>query len=68
MTLSTTDRLGAASPYLANVAFNNFPGRPGAVAITQVHQLSDYLKNGGSASNIYLTSNFINLSGAKVRA
>ena len=66
--LTTTDRLGAASPYLGNVTFNNFPGRPGAVQITQVHQLSDYLKNGGSASNIYLTSNFINLSGAKVRA
>jgi iron complex outermembrane receptor protein len=66
--LSTTDRLGGASPYLGNVTFNNFPGRPGAVQITQVHQLSDYLKNGGSASNIYLTSNFINLSGAKVRA
>ncbi|SDS37569.1 TonB-dependent receptor [Opitutus sp. GAS368] len=68
VTLSTTDRLGAASPYLGNVALNNFPGRPGAVAITQVHQLSDLLRNGGSASSIYLTSNFINLSGAKVRA
>lgn len=66
--LSTTDRLGPASPYLGNVALKNFPGRPGAVAITQVNQLSDYLKNGGNAADIYLTSNFINLSGAKVRA
>src|SRR5262249_47253958 len=66
--LSATDRLGGASPYLGNVAFNNFPGRPGAVAVTQVHQLSDYLKNGGNAANIFLTSNFINLSGAKARA
>jgi len=68
VTLSTTDRLGPDSPYLNNVAFFNFPGRPGSVAITKVHQLSDYLKNGGSARDIYLTSNFINLSGAKVRA
>ncbi len=66
--LSATDRLGAASPYLNSVAFNNFPGRPGAVYVTQPKQLSDYLKNGGLASNIYLTSNFINLSGVKVRS
>ena len=66
--LSTTDRLGAASPYVDKVAFNNFPGRAGAVYVTAPNQLSDYLRNGGSASNIYLTSNFINLSGVKVRS
>ncbi len=66
--LSTTDRLGPDSPYLGNVAFGNFPGRAGAIPITRVGQLSEHLRNGGSASDIYLTSNFINLSGAKVRA
>ena len=66
--LSTTDRLGADSAYVDKVAFNNFPGRTGAVYVTQPKQLSDYLRNGGLASNIYLTSNFINLSGVKVRS
>ena len=66
--LSATDRLGAASPYVNSVAFNNFPGRPGATFVTQPRQLSDFLRNGGLASNIYLTSNFINLSGVKVRS
>lgn len=66
--LTNVDAVGAASPYINNVAFNNYPGEPGAVLITQPHQLTNYLAAGGAPGNIYLSSVFINLSGSRLRS
>ncbi len=66
--LTNVDAVGAASPYINNIAFNNYPGQPGAVAITQPKQLTNYLAAGGAPGNIYLSSEFINLSGARLRS
>ncbi len=41
--LSSVEALGPASPYADLVAFNNFPGLPGAVPITAPHQLDGNL-------------------------
>ena len=64
--LSSVDRLGPASPSVGNMTFNNFAGRPGAQTVTTPGQLTSYLQGGGNASNIYLTTYFINLSEIQV--
>lgn len=71
--LRSVDTLGTASPYVAQVAIDNWPTnpdplRPAARAITGPGQLSGYLRAGNSANNIFLTDSNINIAGQKVKA
>jgi len=43
--LDSVNRLGTASPYVAQVAFNNFPGQPGALPVTGPFQLQNNLQS-----------------------
>jgi iron complex outermembrane recepter protein len=66
--LQNVDQLGAASPFVGNVAMGNFPGLPGAVAFTAPGQLGNYLRaNPNNATNVYAVDRFMNLGGVKVR-
>ena len=58
--LGSVNDLGTGSPYINLVAFNNFPGQPGAKPITGPGQL-----NGNLASTFYLDTN-VNIGGAVV--
>lgn len=58
--LPSVDALGTASPYANLVAFNNFPGQPGAKPVTGPGQL-----NGNLASVFYLDTN-INIGAVHV--
>lgn len=58
--LTSVQTLGPASPYANLVAFNNFPGSPGAVAITAPGQL-----HGNMASVFYIDAN-LNVGAARV--
>lgn len=66
--LSSVDQLGPASPFFGQFSFGNYPGQPGAAAVTAPGQISSYLKGGGSPSNMYLEDYFVNLGGAHVEA
>jgi iron complex outermembrane recepter protein len=41
--LNSVEALGPGSPYASLVAFNNFPGQPGAKSVTAAHQLDGNL-------------------------
>lgn len=58
--LTDVENKGTASPYVGLVAFNNFPGQPGAQPVTGAGQL-----NGNLASVFYLDTN-INIGAARV--
>jgi len=58
--LNNVDQLGPASVYANQVAFNNFPGQPGAKPVTAPGQL-----NGNLVSVFYLDPN-VNIGGAHV--
>ncbi len=58
--LNNVDQLGLASPYVNLVAFNAFPGQPGAKPVTGPGQL-----NGNLASTFYLDTN-VNIGGAHI--
>ena len=71
--MRSVDTLGTASPYVAQVAFDNWPTNPDplrgpAQPITGAGQLGAYLRSGNSANNIFLTDSLINIAGQKVRA
>jgi iron complex outermembrane receptor protein len=71
--LRSVDALGAASPYVAQVAIGNWPTNPDpllqtATRITSAGQLSSYLRSGNSAQQIFLTDSLINIAGQKVKA
>jgi iron complex outermembrane receptor protein len=66
--LQNVDQLGAASPFVNNVAMGNFPGLPGAVAFTTPGQLSSFLRaNPNNATNLYAIDRFQNLGGLMVK-
>ncbi len=67
--LQNVDQLGAASPFVNNVAMGNFPGLPGAVAFTAPGQLGNFLRaNPNNATNLYAIDRFQNLGGLMVKA
>ena len=66
--LQSVDKLGPTSPFIGNLAFNNYPGYPGAVPISSAGQISRYLSGGGDPLNLYARDHMINLSGVHVEA
>ncbi|WP_309606974.1 TonB-dependent receptor plug domain-containing protein [Phenylobacterium sp.] len=66
--LVDVNRLGAASIFSANVAKNNFPGLPGAVAFANPGDLLAYLNAapGVNNLNLYAIDQFRNLGGIKL--
>ncbi len=65
--LGSVNALGAASPYATLVAFNNFPGQPGAVSATTFtgpKPPNGYL-NGNLINTFYLNTN-VNIGAARV--
>ena len=66
--LDSVNRQGASSPFAGNLAMNNFPGLPGAVAFTTPGQLKAYLQaDPNNALNVYAIDRFTNLGGIKAR-
>ncbi len=66
--LQNVDQLGAASPFVSNVAMGNFPGLPGAAAFTTPGQLGAFLRaNPNNATNLYAIDRFQNLGGLMVK-
>ena len=57
--LGSVEALGPASPYANLVAFNNFPGQPGAQPITAPHQLD------GNLASTYYIDTLRNLGAAR---
>jgi iron complex outermembrane receptor protein len=57
--LGSVEALGPASPYANLVAFNNFPGQPGAQPITAPHQLD------GNLASVYYIDTLRNLGAAR---
>jgi iron complex outermembrane receptor protein len=66
--IQSVDKYGTASPFLGNFAFNNYPGSPGATAVTGAGQITQYLLGGGNSLNMYTQDHMINLSGVHVQA
>ena len=66
--IQSVDKYGTASPFLGNFAFNNYPGSPGATAVTGPGQITQYLLNGGNSLNMFTQDHMINLSGVHVQA
>jgi iron complex outermembrane receptor protein len=71
--LRSVDLLGTGSPYISQIAFDNWPTnpdplRPAARPITAPGQLGAYIRGGSSANNIFLTDSNINIAGQKVKA
>jgi iron complex outermembrane receptor protein len=53
--LQSVNEFGAASPYAGLVAFNNFPGSPGAIAVTDPYSLA------GNLVGVFINDNLLNL-------
>ena len=67
--LDGVNRQGASSPFAGNLAMNNFPGLPGAVAFTTPGQVAAFLQaNPNNSLNLYAIDRFTNLGGIKTRA
>lgn len=71
--MRNVDALGTASPYINQVALDNWPTNPDplrgpARRITAPGQLGSYLRSGNSAQGIFLEDFNINVAGQKVRA
>ncbi len=67
--MQSVNQLGAASPYIDDLALGNFPGLPGARSITQVNELSTGLNNGSfGVSDIYINNGGTNIAGQKIRS
>jgi len=58
--LNSVDRLGTASPYINQVAFNNFPGQPGAVPVTGPGQLN------GNLAAVFYNDPLLNIGGQHI--
>ncbi len=65
--LQSVNELGAASPFVGNVTYGNFPGLPGAQPFTAPGQLLAYLQAGNN-ENVYAVDRFTNLGGIRVRS
>jgi iron complex outermembrane receptor protein len=52
--INSVEALGPLSPYVNLVAFNNFPGQPGARPITAAHQLN------GNLASTFVINNVLN--------
>jgi len=67
--LSSVDQLGTASPYINQVAFNNYLGQKGSTPITGPGQISGFLKTATSAgaNTIFVSDTNVNVSSANVR-
>lgn len=71
--MRSVETLGTASPYINQVAFDNWPTNPDplrgpARAVTAAGQLGSYLRAGNSANNIFLVDSLINIAGQRVKA
>jgi outer membrane receptor protein involved in Fe transport len=58
--LSSVDKLGTASPFASQVAFNAFPGTPGAVPVTGAGQLT------GNLQSVFYLDPLLNLGAYRV--
>ena len=67
--LDDVNRLGAASPFAANLTKGNFPGQPGAIPFTAPGQVLAFLQNPanspGGIANLFAIDQFRNLGGIK---
>ncbi len=67
--LQDVDAHGAASPFARQVAFFNFPGLPGAAAVTRPGQLREWLvMQRNAATSVFVVDTQRNLAGQRVRA
>ncbi|MFM8533575.1 MAG: TonB-dependent receptor domain-containing protein [Acidimicrobiia bacterium] len=71
--LNSVNNSGTSSPYIAQVAFGNWPTNPDptlppATPITGPHQLDALLAGGATASTVYVTDSRINISGKTVKS
>lgn len=58
--LNSVENAGTSSPYFDIVAFNAFPGQPGAQKVTGPHQLD------GNLQRVFYIDNLVNIGAARV--